>query len=115
MTSRWTVFAPSQGSWNLLPRTDKPSMGRVRSFVEHDIPYIAELYGRVFGGGKGPATQRLRSYFAEMLLRNPWYDEALPSLVYEDHKGEIVGFLGVMPRPMSIDGRPVQMAISHTF
>lgn len=90
-------------------------MGRVRPVVEDDIPQVADLHERVFEAGERPVTQGLKSYLAEMLFRNPWYDEALPSLVYEDGQGKIVGFLGVMPRRMSIKGRPVQVAMSHTF
>lgn len=89
-------------------------MGRVRALAEDDIPQIADLYQRVFGGGEGSAPDALRSYLKEILCRHPWPDEALPSLVYEDDGGRIVGCLGVMPRPMSMNGRPVRAAVSHT-
>jgi hypothetical protein len=90
-------------------------MGQVRSFLEYDIPQVADLFVRVFVGGKRPSPPPLRSYYEETFFHNPWYDEALPSLVYEDHRGEISGFLGVIPRPMSLNGCALQAAISMQF
>src|SRR5262249_20777825 len=45
----------------------------------------------------------------------PWYEKQLSSLVYEEADGRITGFLGVMPRAMRIDGRPIRAAISSMF
>src|SRR5581483_7581848 len=39
----------------------------------------------------------------------------ITSLVFEENSGEITGFLGVVPRPMSFNGRPVRAAISSQF
>lgn len=88
-------------------------MGRVRRLLESDIPQIADLHARVFGG-TAEASPGLRSYLEEILCHHPWYDEMLPSLVYDDGGGRVVGCLGVMPRPMSMKGRPVRAAVSHT-
>ena len=90
-------------------------MGHVRALAEDDIPQIADLYERVFSGGEASPSSALRSYLAEILWRHPWRDEELPSLVYEDDAGRVVGCLGVMPRPMSMKGRPVRAAVSHTL
>jgi len=82
---------------------------------ESDLAGVLELYRRVFpgrpAGGPRPAEKHLR----DILCGNPWRDQTLPSLVYEDGAGRIAGCLGVMPRPMSFEGRPIQAAISHTF
>jgi hypothetical protein len=93
-------------------------MGQVRAFVEADIPQVADLHRRVFHTGETsslPLQRSYRAYFAEIFLHHPWRDEAMPSLAYEDASGQIVGFLGVVPRPMSIDGRPVRAAVSSQF
>src|SRR5438093_7865384 len=98
-----------------LPRVE---MGQVRPFVEKDIPQVADLHRRVFPTGDHLSCRMERSYtsyFREIFLNNPWYDEDLPSLVYQDSDGAIVGFLGVMPRWMSVRGRPIQAAISSQF
>jgi hypothetical protein len=90
-------------------------MGQVRACVESDVPRIAELYRQVWTSPGDRALAYSEAYFAEMLFRNACRDNDLPSLVYEDDRGEVAGCLGVMPRRMSIRGRPVRMAISHNF
>ncbi len=92
--------------------------GYVRPFVEADIPQVAELHRRVFQTGDAPSAElerRYRAYFRGIFLDNPWYDEEVSPLVYEDADGSIAGFLGVMPRRMSIRGRPIQAAVSSQF
>jgi hypothetical protein len=55
------------------------------------------------------------AYFTRVFLENPLRDSALPSLVYEEGDERIVGFLGVVPRRMTMDGRRFQAAISSQF
>jgi hypothetical protein len=86
-------------------------MGQVRPLVEDDIPQVAELHARIIGGSDRPALPVLTQIFC----RHPWSDKDLPSLVYQQGNGDIAGVLGVMPRPMSMNGRPLQAAITHTF
>jgi len=93
-------------------------MGSLRAFVEADIPQVTRLHGAVFrtGAAADPAAlETYRDYFTRVFLENPSRDEALPSLVYQEHGGQIVGFLGVVPRRMTMNGRPVQAAISSQF
>lgn len=90
-------------------------MGRVRPITEDDIPRVADLFVRVYRGDKKASSQHLKAFFHRILFRHPWSADALPSLGYQDDRGEIVGFLGVMPRRMSIHGRPVRLALPHTF
>ncbi len=87
----------------------------VRPLVDEDIPGVAELHARTFGGGHGQASPALRCYLTDIFCRHPWVDAAFPSLVYEAAGGKIAGVLGVMRRPMVLCGRPVQAAISHDF
>src|SRR5713101_6807205 len=90
-------------------------MGKVRPLTEDDIPQVAGLYARVFGNGLADSAARVEPYFHEIFCRNPWRDESLPSLVFEERGAGITGCLGVVPRPMSVNGRPVRAAITHTF
>lgn len=93
-------------------------MGHVRPFAEGDIPQVIHLHQEVFpirGNASAAGQTAYRLYFQEIFLKNPWRDAAIPSLVYEETNGQVVGFLGVMPRLMSIDGRPVRAAISSQF
>lgn len=96
-------------------------MTGVRPLEAGDVPAIAALHRRVFGhGGSGngeaptvPDDDLTR--FLDVILRDhPWRDPDLPSLVYEQD-GEVIGCLGVMPRPMDFRGRRLRVAISHDF
>lgn len=98
-------------------------MSRIRPFVEDDIEQVSDLHQRVFGAGVSHSLQwtvsELRQsytdYFERVFLRNPWRDEALPSLVHESADGKITGFLGVLPRRMLFDGMPISVALSSQF
>ncbi|MCI0336808.1 MAG: hypothetical protein L0226_04485 [Acidobacteria bacterium] len=57
----------------------------------------------------------LNDYFEHIFFHNPWFDESLPSLVYQESNGRIVGFLGVVPRRMLLRDRPIRVAISFHF
>jgi hypothetical protein len=93
-------------------------MGRSRAFAETDIPQVARLHNAVFT----PRERRARdgrdarhAYFKNVFLDNPWRDPALTSLVYEEADGRISGFLGVVPRRMSMRGQQLVAAISTQF
>lgn len=90
-------------------------MGYVRALVPEDISQVTELYATVFSPPVAGSLDGLQSALHEMFFCHPWLDDRLPSLVYQEKNRRIVGCLGVMPRPMSLDGRPIQAAITHTF
>jgi len=84
--------------------------------VEADIPQVAVLHGAVFG--LPPSTRQpkpYRPYFTDVFLMNPWRTEAVSSRVYEEADGSITGFLGVVPRRMSMNGQPLLAAICSQF
>lgn len=87
-------------------------MGEIREFRAADIPDAADLWLRVFRDRDGPASKALRDYFEEIFFRAPWRDPTLPSLVYEDGARGVVGFLGVLPRPMKFRGEPIKVAVA---
>lgn len=101
--------------------------GRVRPFVEADIPQVAEVHRTVFrvpeprGGSTGEAgpspalSEAYEDYFRDVFLNGPWRDEGLGSLVYEDGNGGIAGFLGVVPKRMSWCGRALRAAVCSQF
>src|SRR5205807_8138589 len=93
-------------------------MGGIRPFVDSDIPQVAHLHETVFRPASlvsrhGPDPYR--DYFTRVFLENPSRDPSLPSLVYEEDDGRIVGFLGVVPRRMMMNRRALQAAISSQF
>ncbi len=86
-------------------------MGVVRPFVKNDIPQIIELNVKLFPRSKDLPREYQEFIFEEACLRNPWFDERVRSLVYEESNGRVTGFLGVIPRSMCINGRPIQAAV----
>ncbi len=90
--------------------------GRVRGFEERDVLHVTELHRRVFPAlnGHGAPPEAYHAYFREIFLTNPLSGGESPSLVYEEG-GDVVGFLGVIHRQMSLRGQPVRMATSSQF
>ena len=90
-------------------------MGAVRPMEDRDLPQVAALYERVMGVKDGCGRDRLRERLMRVFVGHPWRDQRIPSRVYEEPDGSIVGCLGVVPRPMTLSGRPVTAAIAHSF
>lgn len=86
----------------------------VRPLAETDIPQVADLYWRVSRERQGATPPAVQSFLRELYFSNPWMDSSIPSLVY-DEKGKIAGFLGVIPRKMSLRGEPVRIAFGGNF
>ena len=89
-------------------------MGEILTLTEDHIIGVANLYMRSMRGQKRPAGERLRQYFTDILLNNPWVCEDIPSLVYLD-RGSVAGFMGVVPRPMEFQGRAIRVAATTQF
>lgn len=87
----------------------------IRPFAEADIPQIVELYWRYMRQREGSAPAELRQLFRTLYFENPWVDSAYPSLVYEGKSGEVIGFLGIIPRKMSMCGQSVRVAFGGNF
>ncbi len=87
-------------------------MTGIRAFERHDLRSVCELYEAVARSGAGAAPPPLLNYFERTFLDHPWQDSALPSLVYEDADGRLVGFLGSHVRHLRVDGRRLRMACS---
>jgi hypothetical protein len=93
-------------------------MGHIRPFIEGDIPRVARLHRKVFRTSELADALGLDSYhayFTRVFLENPLRDNTLPSLVYEEDDERIVGFLGVVPRRMTMNGHKYQAAIGSQF
>src|SRR4030081_544675 len=86
-------------------------MGEIRPFTEEFASEAAALYVRAMRGQSAPPRESLSKYFCHILLSNPWFTPDIPSLVYLD-KGQLVGFLGVIPRSMEFRGRAIRVAVT---
>jgi hypothetical protein len=96
------------------PASNPSSAGFVRPLEKGDVARVAELHERVMPKNNHAPIALMRAQLSRILLQHPWYNESLPSLVYEEN-GKVVGCIGVMPRPMLFRDRPITAAISHSF
>lgn len=107
-----TSTAPAQTSIELESEmAQRGRAGRVRPLSESDVPRLLDLYRRLEPGRSHLSSQLLN----RILFEQPWADESLPSLAYEDDQGEILGSLGVMPRRMKFRGDNIRAAVAHHF
>lgn len=90
-------------------------MANIRSFVLSDIDAIVNLRQKTFRYNRHTQNEALRAYFQEIFFDNPWYNKEFPSLVYEDQTGDIVGFLGVLPRRMEFKGETIIVAVASSY
>jgi hypothetical protein len=92
-------------------------MAHIRPFVAGDVPQVAALHRKVFKtadrADSGPESYQ--AYFSRVFLDTPAYDHEIPSLVCEEEDGAVVGFLGVVPRRMTVNGQHFRAAISSQF
>src|SRR5262249_11002133 len=96
----------------------KMKLARIRPFASDDVDQVARLHHSLYCSGEEYSRDKALAYrffFHDVYLGNPWYEEQLSSLVYEEADGRISGFLGVMPRSMRTNGRPIRAAISSMF
>jgi len=89
----------------------------IRRFGEEDVPQVAELHRRVMRPHAPAANgwmQEYRNYFHDVFLSDAAINSGLSSLVFQ-REGRIAGFLGVMPRRMQFQGRPLLAAVCSQF
>jgi hypothetical protein len=87
----------------------------IRAFHEDDIPPVAQLWNTVLRDRSAIASADAEGFLRRTLLSNPWSDSDLPSFVYTQRDGRIVGFLGASVRRMTFDGRPIRAISSAHF
>src|SRR5436189_3671583 len=88
-------------------------MGTIRQCVTDDVAEVADLWARTFHLREPSMTGALADYLQEIFFSNPWHaDSFLPSLIHQDCRGRITGFLGVVPRQMRFRGQNIQVAVA---
>jgi hypothetical protein len=86
----------------------------IRPLANDDIPQLVSLRQRCFRFSDTASPEELGLKFKDIFIDNPWRDDSLPSLVHVDH-GMITGFIGVVPRPMSMQGVRIRAAVATQF
>ena len=92
-------------------RVLRPSLTRIRVFTEADVSRVVELFERVFPSHGWRSRGACEAYFRDMFFGNPWREAALPSYIAEVGR-RLVGFYGVVGRPMLFRGRPIRVAVA---
>jgi hypothetical protein len=85
--------------------------GAIRPLHSRDIPALVALRRLAFRHSERATPDALASFFRGIFFESPWRDPQLPSLVYEDGHGDVIGFLGIVPRRMTLNGRAVRVAV----
>lgn len=89
-------------------------MTAIRSFSADDIPAIVRLRRAVFRISERPDDAALADHYDRVFFRSPWRDPSIGPLIAEE-AGEVVGFVGVIPRPFMYRGQAITAATSSEF
>jgi hypothetical protein len=89
--------------------------GGVRPLEQADLPAVAALRLSSFRQTRRTSAAALEAYLRRIFFENPWRDDELPSLVHDDGRGGVVGFVGVIPRRMRFRGAELRAAVSTQF
>jgi hypothetical protein len=90
-------------------------MSTVRPCERGDLQGVAQLYAKAFGKSSMAQSNDLSSYLGELHLDNPWYDPMNPPLVAESVDQRVVGFIGTVPMPVRLCGRPIRSVVGGNF
>jgi hypothetical protein len=85
-------------------------MSEIRPMRRGEVDEVASLYRFVDRSDWRIPPAELPTWLDRILFGHPWVDPEIPSLVYVDDSGEILGFIGSHVRRMRFDGEPVRMA-----
>lgn len=89
--------------------------GIARPLQDTDITAVAALRGRCFRHARHRDPESVAALFSAVFLDNPWKDTGVQSLVYEAADGRILGFRGLVGRPMRFRGQALLAAVSSQF
>lgn len=83
----------------------------VRPLRRDDLDRLAVLFAETFRREQDADLASLVARLERAYFDHPWADLQIPSRVYDDGR-QLVGFLGVVPRPMQFGDRRVVAAIT---
>jgi hypothetical protein len=83
---------------------------RIRPFEPADAPAVSALWRYWFRDKRHEPADDLAAWVRRIHVERPGGDPEVVSLVAEDEGGEMLGFLGVSPTPVLLDGREATLA-----
>jgi hypothetical protein len=87
----------------------------IRAVSREDVPAVAGMFARVFMKRRA-ASPDLTSYVENLVLAPGSRGPGEPrSRVFVDAQGAVRGFIGIWPRRMVLDGRPVEAATAGSM
>lgn len=93
-----------------LASVPQTATARVRPLDDRDLPAIVEMRRRLFGSSPALTPEAHADLFREVLIDNPWRDDDICSLVYEQGS-RIIGFIGATTRRLTMKGRVYRAAV----
>jgi len=90
-------------------KTPTNKVGAIRPLQRADLSQISELYDASYGVYNSGAFEKVAGYFEKVFFDNPWLEDGLRSLVYEEPNGQITAFAGVDVRRMVLNGRKIKV------
>lgn len=90
-------------------------MGRIRPLTESDAGAVAALFQRVFRRQNTPPPAALLADIRAVYLDDEACDPELPSLVHVEDDGALSGFIGRHVLAMTLDDRPLRMALCSSI
>lgn len=85
--------------------------GSIRPLAREDIPELVALRRQAFKRSERGGPDDLAAYFERIFFQSPFRDPGIHSLVYEDERGRVGGFVGAVPRRMLFRGEPIRVVI----
>src|SRR5262249_41094331 len=87
----------------------------IRTFEESDLSQVARLWDRLLRPASSLQPAEAEDFLRRTLLTSPWFDPELPSLVYADAQGRVVGFLASSVRRLLYAERPITAVTAAHF
>lgn len=83
----------------------------IRPLAAADVPAVADLFQRIFVKNGKPAPAALTGYMRSLFLSPPEYQPDIASKVYVRPDGQLTGFIGVVPLPMTFKSKRLRAAV----
>jgi hypothetical protein len=87
----------------------------IRFLEVADIPRVARLIQKSLPTGPRVSDEVWHEEIRDVYLDNPWRNDNIGALVHEDGQGNITGFLGVVPRPLVMNGQSYVGAVCSDY